>query len=153
MPYQTIEVKKLTPVIGAEIHGVDLAAPLGNQTFQEIHDALMENLVIFFRDQAVTVDQHKTFGRRFGELHHHPAAPALLDGHPEILVIHADENSERNDGGLWHSDVSCEPEPPMGSILHIQELPEVGGDTLFASNCPGTPTGAQGVVQGRWAGN
>lgn len=133
MPYQTIEVKKLTPVIGAEIHGVDLAAPLGNQTFQEIHDALMENLVIFFRDQAVTVDQHKAFGRRFGELHHHPAAPALLDGHPEILVIHADASSKRNDGGLWHSDVSCELEPPMGSILHIQELPEVGGDTLFAS--------------------
>ena len=133
MPYQTIEVRKISPVIGAEIHGVDLAEPMGNQTFQEIHDALMENLVIFFRDQDITVDQHKAFGRRFGELHSHPAAPKLLDGHPEILVIHADETSKRVSGQLWHSDVSCEPEPPMGSILHLAQVPEVGGDTMFAS--------------------
>ena len=74
MGYQTIEVRKLTPVIGAEIFGVDLARPLGNQQFQEIHDALMENLVIFFRDQELTHDQHKDFGRRFGELHLHPTS-------------------------------------------------------------------------------
>ena len=66
-PYQTIEVKKLTPHIGAEIAGVDLSRPLGNQQFQEVHDALMENLVIFFRDQHLTHDQHKAFGRLFGE--------------------------------------------------------------------------------------
>ena len=59
MTYQTIEVRKLTPVIGAEIFGVDLARPLGNQQFQEVHDALMENLVIFFRDQELTHDQHR----------------------------------------------------------------------------------------------
>ena len=63
MGYQTIEVRKLSPVIGAEIFGVDLARPLGNQVFQEIHDALMDNLVIFFRDQELTHEQHKTFGR------------------------------------------------------------------------------------------
>ena len=68
MPYQTIEVNKLTPHIGAEISGVDLSRPLGNQQFQEVHDALMENLVIFFRDQHLTHDQHKAFGRRFGDL-------------------------------------------------------------------------------------
>ena len=56
MSYQTIEVKKLTPHIGAEIGGVDLSRPLGNQQFQEVHDALMENLVIFFRDQHLTHD-------------------------------------------------------------------------------------------------
>ena len=133
MSHQTIDVKKLSPAIGAEIRGVDLAKPLGNQTFQEIHDALMANLVIFFRDQEITAEQHKDFGRRFGELHTHPAAPALLQDHPEILVIHADEKSKRVAGQVWHSDVSCEPEPPMGSILHLHEVPEVGGDTLFAS--------------------
>src|ERR671910_947401 len=67
MGYQTIEVRKLSPVIGAEIFGVDLARPLGNQVFQEIHDALMDNLVIFFRDQELTHEQHKAFGRRFGD--------------------------------------------------------------------------------------
>ena len=67
MGYQTIEVRKLTPAIGAEIFGVDLSRPLGNQQFQEVHDALMENLVIFFRDQELSHDQHKDFGRRFGK--------------------------------------------------------------------------------------
>ena len=74
MGYQTIEVRKPTPSIGAEIFGVDLAKPLGNQTFQEIHDALMANLVIFFRDQELDHEQHKAFGRRFGELHLHPTS-------------------------------------------------------------------------------
>ena len=74
MAYQTISVTKLSPHIGAVIHGVDLSKPLGNQQFQEIHDALMESKVIFFRDQTLTVDQHKAFGRLFGELHIHPAS-------------------------------------------------------------------------------
>jgi taurine dioxygenase len=78
MAYQSIDVRKLTPTIGAEIFGVDLAKPLGNQQFQEVHDALMENLVIFFRDQKMTIDQHKDFGRRFGPLHVHPNAPVTF---------------------------------------------------------------------------
>jgi taurine dioxygenase len=134
MTYQTIEVRKLTPTIGAEIFGADLSEELGNQQFQEIHDALMENLVIFFRDQKLTPDQHAAFGRRFGRLHMHPAAPAPIEGHPEVLVVKADETSKYVAGEDWHSDVSCDPEPPMGSILHIHEVPaNSGGDTLFAS--------------------
>ena len=108
MPYQTIEVRKLTPHIGAEIGGVDLSRPLGNQQFQEVHDALMENLVIFFRDQKLTHDQHKDFGRLFGNLAIHPASPHAPEGHPEILAIHADENSKHVAGEEWHSDVSCD---------------------------------------------
>jgi alpha-ketoglutarate-dependent taurine dioxygenase len=133
MTYAAIQVQKLTPHAGAEIHGVDLARPLDERTFKEIHDALIEHGVIFFRDQHLTPDEHKAFGRLFGELHLHPAAPSLLPGHPEILVIHADENSKRVAGEDWHSDVSCDLEPPMGSILYMHELPPVGGDTLFAS--------------------
>jgi taurine dioxygenase len=133
MSYQAIEVAPLTPNIGAEIHGVDLAQPLDERTFKEIHDALIEHQVIFFRDQVLTPEQHKAFGRRFGELHVHPAAPGLVEGHPEILVIKADEKSKRVAGEEWHSDVSCDPEPPLGSILYMHELPPVGGDTLFAS--------------------
>src|SRR5690349_13765244 len=132
MTYQAIEVRPLTPAIGAEIFGVELGAAISNQQFQEIHDALLRHVVIFFRDQKMTPDQHKAFGRRFGKLHIHPAAPSL-EGHPEILVIKADENSKRVAGEVWHSDVSCDPEPPMGSILHMHQLPPVGGDTLFAS--------------------
>ena len=134
MSYDTIEVRKVTPNIGAEIHGVNLAKALSNQQFDEIHRALLENLVIFFRDQAIDVDQQKDFGRRFGKLHIHPAAPKGLEQHPEILVIKADENSKRVAGEEWHSDVSCDPEPPMGSILHLTTVPpDGGGDTMFAN--------------------
>src|SRR5262249_51556552 len=134
MTYQTIEVRKLTPTIGAEIFGVDLAQPLGNQQFQEVHDALMDNLVIFFRDQRMGIEQHKAFGRRFGPLHTHPNAPITFAEHPEILVIKADEKSKHVAGEEWHSDVSCDAEPPMGSILYLTEVPpDGGGDTLFAN--------------------
>jgi len=134
MTYQSIEVRKLTPVIGAEIHGVDLPKPLGNQQFQDIHDALMHNLVIFFRDQKLTLDQHADFGRKFGQLHIHPASPSPIEGHPEVLLIKADEKSKHVAGEEWHSDVSCDIEPPMGSILHIHRVPpDGGGDTMFAN--------------------
>jgi taurine dioxygenase len=93
MAYQTIAIEKLTPHIGAEISGVDLSRPLGNQQFQEVHDALMEHQVVFFRDQSLTHDQHKAFGRLFGELAVHPASPNSPEGHPEILTIHADDGS------------------------------------------------------------
>ena len=133
MAYQSIEVRKLTPSIGAEIFGVDLAKPLGNQQFQEVHDALMDNLVVFFRDQKMSIDQHKDFGSRFGPLHTHPNAPIEFKDHPEILVIKADEKSKHVAGEEWHSDVSCDAEPPMGSILYLTEVPPNGGDTLFAN--------------------
>jgi taurine dioxygenase len=133
MSYQAIRVEKLTPLIGAEILGPDLSKPVDERTFKEIHEALTDNGVIFFRDQHLTPDQHKAFGRLFGELHMHPAAPKELEGHPEILVIHADEKSKHVAGEVWHTDVSCDLEPPMGSILYMHELPPVGGDTLFAS--------------------
>ncbi len=132
VPYETITVDRLTPIIGAEIGGVDLSQPLGNQTFGEIHRALAENLVIFFRDQHISEEQHLDFGRSFGQLHTHPAAPHA-PGHPELMIVHADRDSPRANGEGWHSDVSCDVEPPMGSILYIRKSPPRGGDTLFAS--------------------
>lgn len=133
MDYETIRVAPVTPRIGAEVSGVDLSRPLGNRQFQELHDALLEHQVLFFRDQAgLDLDAQKALGRRFGELHVHPAS-AAPEGHPEVLPIHADANSKRVAGERWHSDVSCDAEPPMGSILHLRTVPPTGGDTLFAS--------------------
>jgi taurine dioxygenase len=93
----------------------------------------MAHQVIFFRDQQMSVEQHKAFGRLFGDLLIHPAARAEVDGHPEIRVVHADEKTEVATGEVWHSDMSCEPEPPMGSILYLHQTPPVGGDTAFAN--------------------
>jgi taurine dioxygenase len=131
-PYETISVDKLTPIIGAEIAGIDLSGTISNRQMDEVHRALAENLVIFFRDQHMTPEQHIQFGRNFGDLHVHPAAPHA-PGHQELMIIHADRNSPRANGEGWHSDVSCDPEPPMGSILYIKTCPPKGGDTLFAN--------------------
>jgi taurine dioxygenase len=130
--YETIQVNPLTPTIGAEIFGVDLTMPLSDHQFKEIHDALIQHLVIFFRDQSLSTDQHKEFGRRFGKLHIHPTSQ--MSGHPEVLEIFANKNSTKVAGEIWHSDVSCEAEPPMGSILHIIKIPDNGGgDTIFSN--------------------
>ncbi|MSP42327.1 MAG: taurine dioxygenase [Alphaproteobacteria bacterium] len=129
--YETIQVRRLSPALGAEISGVDLRQPLGNQTFQEIHDALVDNQVIFFRDQDITMDQHKDFGRRFGPLHVHPVIPGP-EGHPEILELHSDEKAQYS-ASAWHSDVTFEKTPNLGSILIARAMPDAGGDTEFAS--------------------
>ena len=122
-PYETIGVDKLTPIIGAEISGVNLAASaVATAQLDEIHRALAENLVIFFRDQPITPEQHLAFGRLFGELHVHPAAPHE-PGQPALMMIHADKNSPRANGEGWHTDVSCDVEPPMGSHPPHQAVP------------------------------
>ncbi len=131
-PYRRITVDKLTPAIGAEVSGVDLSEPIDGAQLAEIKRALTENLVIFFRDQAHSPARHLAFGRLFGDLHLHPAAPHE-PGLPELMTIYTDKSSVRANGEGWHSDVSCDLEPPMGSILHIRQCPPQGGDTLFAS--------------------
>lgn len=131
-PYQTITVTPVTPSIGAEISGIDLSQPLSDIQINEIQQAWMDHLVIFFRDQKLTTDQHKTFGRHFGDLHIHPMVQ--MAGHPEIVEIKAEENASYIQGETWHSDVTCAENPPMGSILYMHQIPENGGgDTLFTS--------------------
>ena len=127
----SIEIVPLTARIGAEIHGVDLGRPT-NLQLEEIAQAIADYQVIFFRDQHMTHDQHKQFGRAFGELAIHSGVPGLPD-HPEIVPIHADENSKNVAGENWHSDLTMNAEPPMGSILYMPTIPPVGGDTMFAS--------------------
>ena len=127
-----ISVNPLSPIIGAEIDGVDLSKPLGNHTFQKIRDMLIAHQVIFFRDQEINLLQQKAFGQLFGPLHIHPAAPPTY-GDSEVKTIYADEKSVGVPGDKWHTDVSADEEPPMASILHLRQVPREGGDTLFAS--------------------
>ncbi len=131
MSQTSVTIRPVTPVIGAEIADVDLE-DLDETDFRTVHDALMAHGVLFFRDQDISIESQKALGARFGELVVHPNDPGL-EGHPEVMRIHADENSKRATGERWHSDVSCDPVPPMGSILRMHTVPESGGDTLFAS--------------------
>jgi taurine dioxygenase len=132
MSYETIQVTPVTPTLGATISGIDLGAPLGNRQVHELHTALAAHQVLFFRDQKIDFDRQKALGRHFGELAIHPNTPGP-QGHPEILPIHGDANSKRVAGERWHSDVSCDAEPPLASLLYLHTLPPVGGDTIFAS--------------------
>ncbi len=132
MGYASIKVTSVTPRIGALVEGIKLANPLSNREVEELHQALAEHQVLFFRDQPMDIEAHKRLGRYFGELHIHPSTPGP-QGHPEILPIHADANSKRINGEYWHSDVSCDEEPPAASILYLHTVPSCGGDTLFAS--------------------
>lgn len=135
MAAQALEFDPVTACCGAEVRGLDLSQPVEEAAVDALKTGLAEYSVLFFRDQTMTPEQQKTLGRYFGELHVHPAWPRILEGHPEIMEIYSDENTQRIAGEQWHSDVSCDPEPPLGTILQMLEVPPVGGDTLFANMC------------------
>ena len=126
-----IRAKRLSPHIGAEVSGIDLTKPISDTQAGALRDALREHQVLFFRDQPIHVKQLKALGRCFGELHVHTAMKGM-DEHPEVRQFHVDEHSKHVPGEEWHTDLSCDTVPPMGSILHLHTLPTVGGDTLFA---------------------
>jgi len=128
-----LTVEPLAAALGAEVSGIDLTRPLDEATFDALHAAWMTHQVLFFREQEITLDQHKAFARRFGDLHVHPVLQQLkAQGHPEVVVL------ESNDAAPfvaseWHSDVTFERRPPLGSVLHAVQVPPAGGDTMWAS--------------------
>jgi taurine dioxygenase len=128
-----LAVTRFAPALGAEVRGIDLANGLDEDTCREVRAALLEHGVLFFKEQSeIPPDVQVRIGRMFGELHMHPAAPQMA-GHPEVFVIHAHRDSKVANGEFWHSDVSCDEEPPLGTILQIHVLPDIGGDTMFAN--------------------
>lgn len=132
MGYQTITVEKTTGSLGAEISGVDLSKPLGNSAAAEIRQALVDHLVIFFRDQRITPEQQLEFSRLFGPVYQVPYVRPM-EGYPDIIAVlkEADEKKISTFGNAWHSDFSFLDEPPMASILYGIEIPSHGGDTLW----------------------
>src|SRR5690606_17295639 len=132
--YQTIEVAPVTPVIGAEVSGIDLGAPLSDLARDEIEAALNEHLVLFFRDQDITAQQHVAFGKRFGEV---PLAPGASFGihpdAPEVSVLEYDEARPPN-VNHYHSDGIFRAVPEFASVLRAIVAPASGGDTIFV-NC------------------
>ena len=125
-----IDVRPLTPSIGAEITGLDLADGLDDATFAELDKAFMDHKVLFFRDQDITSAQHVDGLPRFGDLEVHPFVPSK-EGFPEVMVLSTTRSSQGTEN-FWHSDVTWRQEPSLGSMLRAVEVPDVGGDTLFA---------------------
>ena len=131
-PYRTIEVRPIAGALGAEVHGVDLASTLDAATVAEIRRAFLENQVIFFRGQDLTLAQYMAFARTLGTPIEYPFVKGL-PGFPHVIEVKKLEHEKSNFGGIWHSDTAYLDEPPMGSMLLAREVPPYGGDTLFAN--------------------
>jgi taurine dioxygenase len=131
---EMLDLAPLSPTIGAEVHGVDLAQPLEDKTRDALLDALLGWKVLFFRDQDITAAQQVAFARQFGDLEVHPFAPKA-EGFPEVMVL-AHDDAPPVDGAyrenIFHSDVSWRDSPSMASVLRAVEVPHIGGDTLWA---------------------
>lgn len=132
MASYNLRVDRVTPVIGAEIEGVDLSQALDQATLDAIYEALLEHLVIFFRDQQLSADSHVRFAKTFGELDQpHPIYPHV-SGHPEVVLLEND-NERPPDTNDWHTDLTFKSKPPFASILFADTVPESGGDTMWAN--------------------
>jgi taurine dioxygenase len=130
--YRHIEVKPIAGALGAEIHGVDIARDLEDDIVAEMRQAFLDHLVIFLRDQEVTPHQQLAFARKFGEIVEYPMLKGLPEA-PLITPVVKLEHERNNFGGIWHSDTTYLPNPPMASMLLAREVPPFGGDTMFAN--------------------
>ncbi len=128
----SIEVIPQAAALGAEIRGVDLSKPLSNSVFSDINDAFLAHQVVFFRDQKITPDEYAAFARRFGPLISYMFSEGVSEAHPEITPIVKTETSTESFGSYWHSDSTYLEKPPKATFLYAREVPERGGDTLFA---------------------
>jgi taurine dioxygenase len=128
--WRHFDARQLGPTVGAELRGVDLTDELSNEVIAEILQALHDYKVIFFRDQPLTPPQHVAFARRFGALEIHPFLPSNT-GEAELVRFEktAEVSGYENS---WHHDVTWRECPSMGAVLHAIDVPESGGDTLFA---------------------
>lgn len=132
--YRTLKATRLSPLIGAEIEGLDLTRPLTDDEFADLHRAMLDHQVLVLRTPGLSPEDHKRLGRRFGVLHAH-ALQKMREGDHELLEVAASRTSKYVAGEGWHTDVSCDEEPPKLSMLLIDKIPDLGlgGDTLFAN--------------------
>jgi taurine dioxygenase len=131
-------IRPLSASLGAEVIGLDLSQPLSAEDFAQVHRAHLDHHVLVFRDLRITPQQQIDFSRRFGRLQIHVLHQFQLPGHPEILIVSNIKEKGQpiglgDAGHYWHSDLSYKELPSLGSMLHAQELPAEGGDTLFAN--------------------
>ncbi|MEI9997149.1 MAG: TauD/TfdA family dioxygenase [Rhizomicrobium sp.] len=126
----TIEIRRHDGGCGAEVLGVDLRH-LTDADLETIREAYAAHGVIFFRDQALSEDEHIVFAERWGAIDINKFFPHI-DGYPQIAAVRKEKEQKTNIGGGWHTDHSYDRIPAMGSILVARVLPPAGGDTLFA---------------------
>src|SRR5688572_32227492 len=135
---RALETRRISTAVGAEVKGIDLKRPLSVSQVQDLPRAAGENGILLFRGVGLSPEDHVAFSRHFGELEAHVIGDFALPGRPEIFVV----SNVKEDGKLkgavyagqyWHSDLSYMAKPSLGSLLLCREMPDVGGDTMWAN--------------------
>ncbi|WP_408599040.1 TauD/TfdA dioxygenase family protein [Limnohabitans sp.] len=127
-----MKIQRIAGALGAELLDVDLSEPISTDLQQAIRAALLEHLVIFFRDQNLSTAQFMRFAHSMGTPVEYPFVKGL-DDFPCVIEVKKLAHEKNNFGGIWHSDTTYLEQPPMGSMLLAREIPPYGGDTLFAN--------------------
>jgi taurine dioxygenase len=130
--HEQIRIHPLTTALGAEIEGVDLSKPLARETVATLRQALLDHLVIFFRDQDLTTDKYLAFAHAMGEPMEYPFVSGL-PGASLITPVVKEADARVNFGGVWHTDTAYLEEPPKATMLLAREIPPYGGDTMFTN--------------------
>jgi taurine dioxygenase len=130
--YRRIEVEPASPALGAEVHGVDLSAPLDEDVVAELRRAFVDRGALFFRGQSLSCETQLAFARRFGEPEVHPIVEGS-ERHPEVIRVWKPAGEPASFGTGWHSDNSFFERPSLATLLYAEKVPPTGGDTLFAS--------------------
>jgi taurine dioxygenase len=128
-PRTTVDVRRIAGALGAEVHGIDLKAPLTDERRALIESLLLEHLVLFFPGQHLDPAQHRAFASQWGEMENHPFL-RKVEGYPEIVELSSEQGFVADD---WHTDVTFSDRPPIMSILNHVVTPEVGGDTMWTN--------------------
>ena len=144
MNYDRIRVSPLAPALGAEVAGVDLSQPVDDAAADEIRRAFADHLVLFFRGQEITPAQQVAFAGLFGPVGTYPFAAPIAE-HPQVIAIVKEPHQTTNFGGLWHTDTPYLERPSLGSVLYAREVPEYGGDTIWANGYRAWETLSQGL--------
>lgn len=127
-----MKITPLTTAIGAEVDEIDLSASLSDEQISDVQRAFRKHLVLFFRNQNLEPPDLVRFSRMFGPVGAYPFAKPL-PGYPEVIAIIKEPEQQTVFGGIWHTDSTYLETPSAASVLYSLEVPEVGGDTLFAN--------------------
>ena len=151
--FGVFDILPITGNIGAEIDGIDLTAAIAPALGEALRDVLWTYQVVVFRDQHLDIAAQKRLTEVFGRVMRLPYVEPTADD-PEVIAV-LKEASERNVGvfgGDWHSDFSFLAKPPSGSVLNAVEVPDYGGDTVWANQAAAyeaLPDELRAVVEGR----
>lgn len=126
-----MEVRPLAPALGAEIRGLDVSRPLSDEELSLLHKTLLDHKVVIIAAADLTVDGHLALAQQFGQAEVHAFFPNLGEGYERVSVLDSDDGTRAS---MWHTDETFLEAPPLGTFLHAQVIPTVGGDTVFASS-------------------